>query len=557
MRSSGLNPERSSFMARFGAFSACLSLFSLAVIPNAQGEPADLRAPTVTNATNQIRPAAIRAHMAFLADDLLEGRGTGTRGFEIAARYVAAQFEAIGLEPGSNGGWFQPVPLRRSELLADGSGVEIIRDDGGRRTLTFGDDFTMIGEFRESTEIEAPVVFVGRGVTAPERQYDDYAGVDTNGKIVAYFGGAPASFPPEERAHYSASSVKTANAVAHGAVGMLRLWSSEDERIGPWSRLVQSARSFGAFAWLDGGEAHDSQPQIRATARLGPAAAEALFTGAPVTYADVQAKPAAAPLPVRVRMVKKSRLSDLNSPNVVGLLRGADPALAGEYVVFSAHLDHLGIGEPVNGDAIYNGAIDNASGVAALIEIARAFASLPERPRRSLLFVAVTAEEAGLIGSDYFVHKPPVPLAAIVANVNIDGGSMWPFNALFARGADHSTLKAAVDAAAAVADLPVVADPFPEQASFVRSDQYSFVRKGIPALILGAVRTAEARPLALDWVTNRYHAPSDDMAQPMDFEASARFTRVQFLIGYAVAQADARPRWNPGDFFGELFGTRR
>jgi Zn-dependent M28 family amino/carboxypeptidase len=261
-------------------------------------------------------------------------------------------------------------------------------------------------------------------------------------------------------------------------------------------------------------------------------------------------------LPVRVRMVKQSRLSDLASPNVVGLLRGADPALAGEYVVFSAHLDHLGIGEPVNGDAIYNGAVDNASGVASLLEIARAFAALPERPRRSLLFVAVTAEEAGLIGSDYFVHHPPVPLAAIAANVNIDGGSMWPFTALFARGADHSTLKAAVDAAAAALEMPVTADPFPEQASFVRSDQYSFIRQGIPALILGAVRTAEARPLALDWVKNRYHAPSDDMSSPMDFEAAASFARVQFLVGNAVAQADARPRWNPGDFFGELFATK-
>jgi hypothetical protein len=495
--------------------------------------------------------------MAFLADDLLEGRGTGTRGFEIAARYVAAQFEAIGLEPGAGGGWFQPVPLRRTDLIANGSSVEIIGADGGRRTLTFGSDFVMIGELRESTEVEAPVVFVGHGVTAPERQYDDYAGVDTKGKIVAYFSGAPASFPPEERAHYSSGSVKTANAVAHGAVGMLRLWHDEDAKIGSWERLVQAAGSFGAFAWVDGGEAHDSQPQIRGTARLGPAVSEALFTGAPVTYAGAQAKSAAAPLPVRVRIVKKSRLSDLTSPNVVGLLRGSDPALAGEYVVFSAHLDHLGIGAPVNGDAIYNGAVDNASGVAALIEIARAFASLAERPRRSLLFVAVTAEESGLIGSDYFVHNPPVPLASIAANVNIDGGSPWAYNAIFARGADHSTLKSAVDAAAAVTGLPVVADPFPEQASFVRSDQYSFVRKGIPALILGAVRTAETRPLALDWLKNRYHAPGDDMSQPLDFEASARFTRDQFLVGYAIAQADARPRWNPGDFFGELFGTRR
>ncbi len=545
-------------MTKLRAFPIWLALSCLAaVVPGRTSEAADLHAPPVAAAMQQIRPAAIRAHMAFLADDLLEGRGTGTRGYEIAARYVAAQFEAMGLEPGVNGGWFQPVSLRRSELIRDGSSLEIVGADGERRPLRYGGEFVMGGDFRASTEVEAPVVFVGHGVTAPERGYDDYAGVDARGKIVAYFSGAPASFPPEERAHYSASSIKTANAVAHGAVGILRLWNDEDAKNGSWERLVQAAGSFGSFAWLDGGEAHDAQPQIRGNARLGPAVSQAIFSGAPITYADAQAKPAPAALPVRVRMVKQSRLSDLTSPNVVGLLRGADPALAGEYVVFSAHLDHLGVGEPVNGDAIYNGAVDNASGVASLLEIARAFAALPERPRRSLLFVAVTAEESGLIGSDYFVHNPPVPLASIAANVNIDGGSVWPFNALFARGADHSTLKAAVDAAAAAVEMPVTTDPFPEQASFVRSDQYAFVRRGIPALILGAVRTAEARPVALDWVRNRYHAPSDDMSTPMDFEAAASFTRDTFLIGYAIVQADSRPRWNPGDFFGELFAAKR
>src|SRR5262245_47363766 len=214
--------QMSTVMAR----PATLSFYLFFLVGSAANpQTADLRAPTVGNAMQQIRPAAIRAHMAFLADDLLEGRGTGRRGYEIAARYVAAQFEAMGLEPGANGGWFQPVPLRRSELVRDGSAMEILGAAGERRPLRYGGDFVMRGEFRASTEVEAPVVFVGYGVTAPERGYDDYAGVDTRGKIVAYFGGAPVSFPPEERAHYSASAVKTANAVAHGVVGMLRLWS--------------------------------------------------------------------------------------------------------------------------------------------------------------------------------------------------------------------------------------------------------------------------------------------------------------------------------------------
>ena len=531
-----------------------LILFCLAAVaPAAAPEPVDLRAPAVVNAQQQVRPAAIRAHMAFLADDILEGRGTATRAYDIAARYVAAQFEAIGLQPGVNGAWLQPVPLRQGELVDGGSSLEIFPAKGNGTAFLPGHDVLMRGGFRELVEVEAPVVFVGYGVSAPG--YDDYSGIDAKGKIVAYLGGAPASFPPEERAHFGAGPTKAANAVAHGAVGTLRLWNDEDEKRGSWNGFLQMLGNIGSFAWLDGGEAHDSFPQLRGSAGLGPAASQALFAGAPVTYAAAQAKPTPADLAVRVRIVTQSRLTRLSSPNVVGLLPGSDPALAKEYVVFSAHLDHLGIGKPVNNDAIYNGAVDNASGVAFLIEIARAFASLPERPRRSLLFVAVTGEESGLIGSDYFVHNPPVPIESIVADVNIDGGSVWPFDALFARGADHSTLKAAVDAAAAAAGIPVVADPFPEQAGLVRSDQYSFIRQGVPSLILGATRTAEARALALDWVKNRYHQPSDDMSQPLDFDAAAKFARDQFLIGYAVAQADARPRWNPGDFFGERFGT--
>ncbi|HEX3127234.1 MAG TPA: M28 family peptidase [Thermoanaerobaculia bacterium] len=528
-------------------------LFCLAM-DGASQEPVDLRGPAVADALQRIRPAAVRAHMAFLADDLLEGRGTATRGHEIAARYVAAQLEAMGLEPGAGGSWLQTVPMRRSDLIAEESRVEIIPAHGERSLLVPGRDVLLRGGFEASMEVEAPVVFVGYGVTAPERGYDDYAGIDARGKIVAYLGGAPASLPPEERAHFGATPTRMENAAAHGAVGLLRLWDDEDEKRGSWSAFVQLLGNLDAIAWLEGGDAHGSYPQIRGSAGLGPAASQALFKDAAVTYSDAQAKRTPTPLPVRVRMVKKSRLTNLASPNVVGLLRGSDPALAAEYVVISAHLDHLGIREPVNGDPIYNGAIDNAAGVASLLEIARAFASLPERPRRSLLFVAFTGEESGLIGSDYFVHNPPVPLASIVADLNIDGTSMWPFNALFARGADHSTLASVVSAGAAAAGLPLVPDPFPEQASLVRSDQYAFLLKGVPSLILGAQRDADARALALDWLKNRYHQPSDDMSQPMDFDAAARFTRDLFLIAYTVVQANERPRWNPGDFFGERFG---
>jgi hypothetical protein len=489
----------------------------------------------------QIRPEALRAHMAFLADDLLEGRGTGTRGYEIAARYVAAQLATAGLEPGGNGGWFQQVPMRRSALDPEASFVEILRPDGTRSRLVHAQDYVMGGGFRASTEIEAPVVFVGYGVTAPERGHDDYAGVDASGKIVAFQGGAPAGFRNEERAYYGDPVHKAQTAAAHGAVGTLRLWSAEDEKVGPWSTVIRSLAHAATFTWLDGTEPHGSLSQLRGNAWLGPEASKALFAGDST---------------LRARIVKTSLLSDVQSSNVVALLPGSDPRLRNEYVVLTAHLDHLGVSEAVNGDSIYNSAIDNASGVAALIEIARAFASMSERPRRSILFVAVTAEEPGLIGSDYFVHNPPVPFEAIVANVNIDGASVWPFEALFARGAEHSTLGQAVERAAESAGVKVVSDPFPERMMFLGSDQYSFVQRGIPALIIGATRSGDARRLALDWVNTRYHAPGDDMEQPMDFEAAAQFARDLFLICHTIAQDDERPRWNHGSFYGERFGSQ-
>jgi len=467
--------------------------------------------------------SAIRAHMTYLADDLLEGRGTATRGHEIAARYVAAQFEAIGLDTK-----LQQVPMRRAELIANESRVELIRADGTRTILAAGKDCIMAGDFRGTTDVEAPLVFVGFGVSAPEHHYDDYAKVDARGKIVAVTGGAPRDFNAEERAHYA--TAKGENAAAHGAIGIVRLWTADDETSGTWDATVRSYSSIGSFAWLEGDAPHPFLPQLRGTAWIGPSMSK--------------------DLPPRIRIVNKSSTTDLQSPNVIGVLRGSDPALRDEYVVISAHLDHLGIGAPVGGDAIYNGAVDNASGVATIIELARMFAANP--PRRSILFIAVTGEEPGLIGSDFFAQHPTVPRDAIVADVNVDGASMWPFEAIFARGIDHSSLKTNV----AASGETVVADPFPDQAGFVRSDQYSFVRIGVPSLILGgAKRPPEARAQALDWVKTRYHAPSDDMSQPLDFDAAARFANDLFKIAQSIAMQDQRPKWNKGDFFGARFGT--
>lgn len=509
----------------------------------------------LAQAADVIRPEALRAHIAFLSDDALEGRGTGTRGYEVAALYMAAQMEAAGLQPGAAGSWLQRVPLRRAELVSEGSGMEIIGRDLSRMPLKLYDDIMLPADLRGTTDIEAPVVFAGYGVTAPEQGHDDYAEIDARGKIVALFADAPASFSPAVRAFYASNTEKSRNAAAHGAVGLLRLRTPADERTASWARVTSTGRGVPAFAWLEGGEPHDFRPELKGTAVLGPKASESLFDGAPMTFAEAVASRKPSALAVRVRIFKQGNVKDLTSPNVVGLLRGSDPVLRDEYVVYTAHLDHIGIGTPVAGDAIYNGAADDASGCSALIELGRAFASLPRRPRRSILFVAVTGEESGLLGSSYFVHHPPVPIDSIVANLNIDGMTFFPFTALVARGAEHSSILRAVDAAASRLAVPTAPDPTPEQVYFVRSDQYSFVKRGIPALFLGTIKTEAAQPLALAYQRERYHRPSDDMTQPMDMEAAARFARAYFLIGQEIAAADERPRWNPGDFFGERFGT--
>ena len=249
------------------------------------------------------------------------------------------------------------------------------------------------------------------------------------------------------------------------------------------------------------------------------------------------------------------------SPNVVGVLRGSGPALAREYVVYSAHTDHLGIGAPVNGDAIYNGAVDDASGASALIELARAFARLGKPPARSLIFLATTGEEAGLLGADYFAHVPTVPIGSIVADMNMDGASVfYAFKDVI--GDDHSTLGDTIARNAARLGLQVSPDPMPEQVGFVRADHYPFVRQGIPAVTISEGLQAkdpkvDGRKFVTDWIATRYHAPIDDMDQPLDLDAAIQYMQLNFLVGYEVAQDHGRPAWKHGDFFGDLFGARR
>jgi Peptidase family M28/PA domain len=528
----------------------------------AEGDAAD-------GAMATIRPEAIRADMRFLADDLLEGRGTAPRGHEIAAKFMASQFEGLGLEPaGENGTYFQSVPLRSARPDEAKTTLTLIRG-GNEETLVFRKDYITSGDpGRADSSVDAPVVFVGDGVTAPEQGYDDYKGIDAKGKVVALMFEAP-NFESSLKAHYSSGEVKAANAAAHGAVGMIVLDDPVVEQLYSFSEQVRDL-AFPQLRGLDKqGRPIDYFPELKGGAFLSMEATKKFFEGSGHTSEEVfAATKAGKPLSFAMQMTAKihnaTKLEDVHSPNIVAKLEGSDPKLKDEYLVYSSHLDHLGIGEPVNGDRIYNGALDNASGSALLIELARAFRGMNPRPRRSILFVSVTGEEAGLLGSDYFARYPTVPKSSIVANVNMDEDLMlWPLEDIIPFGAEHSSLDGVVRKVAARMHLAISPDPMPEEVVFIRSDQYSFVRQGVPAVFpVPGFKSDDPKidPTAIfkNWEQTRYHHPQDDMEQPgLDFAMAAKYARFVFLCGYFIAEEMQRPAWNPGDFFGEHYGKKK
>jgi len=539
------------------ALAIALSSFTwLAVLAGHQAAGPDYPPEDLLRA---VRADGIRAHMAFLADDLLEGRGTGSRGYQLAAHYIRTQFALFGLAPGGEGGsYFQDVRFRRWKLVPEESWFSISRS-GAEGRLTVNRDVVLFGHpERQECTAEGQVAYVGYGVTAPEYGYDDYAGIDVKGKIVLVLAGGPARLPPAPGAVYSSNEMKARNATARGAVGRITAWVGPS--IGNWA-FSAMARDHGAksrLTWRDvNGVRMASTPGCAAVVSAETLAGMLEGTSATVKDLETQAaadkvKPFA--LPIRVSMRQRSQYDEVTSPNVIGILPGSDPKLRDEYVVISAHADHVGIGNPVEGDAIYNGAADNASGTAAMLEIARAMAAGPT-PRRSTLFIAVTGEEEGLLGSDYFATHPTIPPGSVAANVNIDGVALfYDFADVVAIGGEHSSLSGVVSDVARRMGLTVSPDPMPEEAFFVRSDHYSFVRQGIPSLMMGegfkAVDPAvDGRAVVTRWFETRYHAPSDDMTQPLDFQAAAKMARVNLAVAFVIAQAPERPRWNDGDFF--------
>ena len=508
----------------------------------------------------------IQSILNYLAADEREGRMTGTRGYDESAQYVADQFAAIGLAPGGSDGWLQQVPFITRMIDVENSGVTLHRNTGDV-DLAWKDDVIIYADrLRAENRIRAEVVFAGFGVHAPELGYSDFDGIDVSGKIVATFVGAPATFPSTERAHYSSGRTKAAELVSRGAIGEIGLMSRLEERLSPWEEYTRNLGTQPGISWIDeGGAVADFHPELQGDAMFNRHSAEQLFESSPLTFEEAldaadEARPLSAALGVEVTMYRKAAHERITSPNVVGILRGSDPTLSNEYVVYSTHLDHLGIGSPVDGDSIYNGMYDNALGVAVTIEAARTLASLPVPPRRSIVFVAVTGEEHSLLGSDYFAHYPTVPSSAIVANVNIDMPLMlFPLDTVVGYGAEHSSLEGLTAAEAKKEGFELTPDPYPDEVYFIRSDQYSFVRQGIPAVYfaegIGSSDPAvDGRAVQEDFFNVHYHHPSDDLSQPIEWETTLRFARAGVRIGYRIAMEDQRPAWNDGDFFGEKFG---
>ncbi|MDN4503030.1 M28 family metallopeptidase [Alteromonadaceae bacterium BrNp21-10] len=520
-----------------------------------------------TNQTTQPRADAnkLKAHIAFLADDLLEGRDTGSQGHEIASKYIANQFAQIGLVPaGDEGAYMQRVPFRKAELEQTSPNL-VLHTSEGDVALDYPKDYiTSASVINTHSELKGELVFVGYGIISPELDHDDYQGVDVEGKVVVLLSGKPQSFPSEEGAHFASSREKVRYAVEHGAIGIITLSTPLREKVRPYQRSLNYIHT-PKLRWLDKqGQPNNAPPEIKNSAYFNMQSAAHLFAGAAKSLDEIYAEleedksPKGFDLPISISFSKDSLHSEISSPNVAAILPGSDPQLKNEYLLYSAHSDHLGIAKSVAKDKINNGAMDNATGTATLIEMARLM-SLGEVPKRSVLFVAVTGEEKGLLGSDYFAHYPTVDIKSIIANVNLDMPVLtYDFADVIAFGAEHSNLKQNVAAAAQEIGVTLSADPMPEQNIFTRSDHYMFVKQGVPAVYVIPGLTeigGEVGTKFKEFLQTAYHKPSDELTNEFNWTAATKFAEVNLHIGLSIANQTAKPQWNSGDFFGNTFAA--
>jgi Zn-dependent M28 family amino/carboxypeptidase len=543
-----------SFTRRAALASAALLMVAQPVLAAAPAKPA-------ASAQKKI-PAG--SDMGFLADDALEGREAGTRGYDIAANYVAAQYALLGVKPaGDKGSYLQRVPLLAFRPSGEGA-VTLTGADGAASPLKYGEDYLPNAQAQAADlTVEAPLVFVGFGVVDPTRGRDDYAGLDVKGKIVVMLTGAPSSIQTEERAHLSSPNTKRTEAAKRGAIGVLTIPTTSGEKRRPFARGLAGMKEW-RVTWRDAQDVGAIRaPSAPALAQISLAGAAKLFAGAPVALDAVLAeaeKPEGAvkgfPLASKAKIDLKTEIEKRDSSNVVGLIEGSDPTLKAQTIILSAHLDHIGIKENAKPgeDRVNNGALDNASGIATLLEVARGFKNTKVRPKRSIVLLAVTAEEKGLVGSDYFATNPTVKKADIAADVNLDMPVLlYPFTDVIAFGANRSTVGEAVQKAAGRVGVALSGDPMPDEGLFTRSDHYRFVEQGVPSVFLMTGFQNGGEKAFTTFLKTNYHHPGDDLNQPIDYQAAAKFALVNYEIARELANTPARPVWKKGDFFGAAF----
>ena len=496
------------------------------------------------------------AHVQFLASDALEGRETGSHGFELAAGYVEDQFKQAGLKPAGSDGFLQSVAFHVTQPDPAQSGWDLVKDTD-TVPVAVGKEAAINIRGVAGGPLEAPAVFVGYGFAVPERGFDELAGLDLRGKIAVAISGGPNSIPGPIRSFYQSSGERWQHLKKAGAVGLVMIANAKTDI--PWER-AQASKPKTTVVLAD--PELDGLRGLKFSGTINPACADKFFAGSGHSFNELQAlADEGKPLPkfplafwFRTR-TGITQLPAIHSTNVVGLLPGNDEHLKREYIILSAHLDHLGIGRPIDGDSIYNGAMDNAAGIASLIEAAKEIAASPVRTKRSILFIAFTGEEEGMLGSQYFAAHPTVPLKDIVAAINMDMYlPLFPLHFLEVQGLGESSLGNDIRAVAQLNDVEVQFDKQPAQNRLIRSDQASFVRQGIPGLgfKFGWTPDSPEQKVFNDWIHERYHAPSDDLRQPVDTLAAAQFTHILAQLALRVANAPEKPSWYPESFYYQL-----
>ena len=508
-----------------------------------------------------INESGLRGHIRFLADDLLEGRGPGSRGDELAQRYIAAQFQTLGMQPAApGGGWFQKVPLVGVTTHVPAT-LKFQHDDKALELKRHDDYVIASGKPQDKVAVEnAEIVFVGYGIQAPEYQWDDFKGANLRGKVLLMMNNDPADDPElfegKRRLYYGRWDYKYASAARQGAAGAIIIHTTPSA--GYPFQVVQTSWSGEEFELAD-----SSGPRLDMKGWLTEEATRKLVS---LTGQDLDKLRAAAerrdfkpmPLGVPLSVAMTCDVRKQETGNVIGLLPGSDPALTPQAVVFMAHHDHLGLAAERNaqGDNIYNGAVDNASGTAALLTVARACASLPKRPARSLIFAAVGAEEQGLLGSEYLAEHPPLPAGNLAAVINIDGlNIIGPTHDVNVIGLGKSNLDELVEGIARWQNRVVTPDLFPDRGYYYRSDQFCLAKVGVPGVYLHSGINVIGKPDGWgkqqidEWIQTKYHQPSDEYSEAWDLRGAVLDVRLLYYVGLQAAQRPELPRWNAGDEF--------